>query len=161
LNSKLSFSWANANLSQIGKHNQIVSIPMEDICFHPSPSKLRWFQTPMNYESAIFIGQYLNGEMYLPSNTSSLKYLFTNTNLSTIFNASFWVPIVRAKENSSIWVNGCNKSEEVKYLPWMKGQPNGYPIQSCVKAQLAEYGYNDMECNSERCFNAAKVQSFI
>ncbi len=161
LNSKLTYSWATANFSQIGKHNQIVSIPMEDICSHPSPSKLRWFQTPMNYESAIFIGQYLNGEMYLPSNATSLKYLFTNTNLSTICNASFWVPIVRAKENSSIWVNGYNKSEEVKYLPWMKGQPNGYPIQNCVKAQLVEYGYNDIEYTSERCFNVYAAKSPI
>jgi len=161
LNSKLTFNWANANFSQIGKHNQIVSIPMEDICIYPSPSKLRCFQTPMNFESAIFVGQYLSGEMYLPSNKTSLKYLFTNSNLSTICNASFWVPILRAKENSSIWVNVHNKSEEVKYLPWLKGQPNGYPIQNCVKAQLAEYGYNDIDCKSERCFNVKAAKSPI
>jgi hypothetical protein len=160
-NSKLTFNWANANFSQIGKHNQIVSIPMEDICIYPPPSKIRWFQTPMNYESAIFVGLYLNGEMYLPANNTSLNYLFTNTGLNIISNASFWVPIVRAKENSSVWVNGYNKSEDVKYLPWMKGQPNGYPIQNCVKAQLAEYGYNDIDCESERSFNVNAAKSPI
>jgi hypothetical protein len=159
LHSNLTFSWANANLSQIVKNIQMVSIPTEDICTHPSPPKVEWIKTPMNYDSAVLVGQYLNGEMSLPSNSISLKYLFTSTNLSLFCNSTFWVPIKRARENSSVWVNGYNESEEVKYLPWAKGQPNGNKMQACVRAQLIDYGYNDANCNSERCFNVIIAKS--
>jgi hypothetical protein len=161
-NSKKAFQWSNSNLTQIGKYNQIVAISLEDICVHPSPPKIRWFKTRMNYESAMFVTQYLNGEMSLPSNKVSLQSMFTNTDLRILCGTSFWVPIVRAKANSSLWVNGYNMSTEVKYLPWSTGQPNGYPSQNCVGAEKEDFGYTDIECTSKMCFNIfiAKSQIF-
>ena len=162
INAKLKvFSWFNANLTNIGNLNQIILISMEDICSHPAPPKVRWFHTPVSFESAMIVSHNLKSEMYLPSNTTTHQDLLASSDLSKFCRNTIWVPIVRSNKNSSLWVNAYNLSEEVKYLPWLEGQPNGYPMQNCVIAELNDFGYKDIECQDEICFNVYAAKSPI
>jgi hypothetical protein len=80
--------------------------------------------------------QQLNGEMLLPRDEADLKEAFTiaSLQLNKHCRDSFWLPIVRSKQNYTLWVNANNGSKTIEYLSWSFGQPNGYPTQNCVGA---------------------------
>jgi hypothetical protein len=152
----MAFQWSNANLKQIGKYMSIKNILLVDICSHPAPAQVEWFSIPLNYGAATYVGHHLGGEMSLPSKQSDLLNLFNMTD--KICRSSYWVPIVRSKENSSLWLHG---NVTVNFLPWFTGQPNGYPVQNCVGVHSTGTSYYDVECNEKRCFNVKLDKNII
>lgn len=148
--STMAFRWSKVNLTQIGKYMVIQDIPLEDICSHPAQAKIEWFKIPIKFAAASYVSEHMGGEMSLPLQQSDLADLYSLTDLSPICRLSFWVPIVRSTENSSIWLNG---NVSVNFLPWLTGQPNGYPIQNCVGVHKSGIAYYDVECTEKRCFN--------
>ncbi len=58
--------------------------------------------------------------------------------------------------NSDIWIDDINSSvgQEVKFLPWEWGQPNGYPLENCTYAyNIQNTTYWDSDCtDSKYCF---------
>ncbi len=77
--------------------------------------------------------------MLLPRDEADLKEAFTiaSVQLHKYCLHSFWLPIVRSKQNYTQWENANNGSKTIEYLSWGFGQPNGYPTQNCVGAQVS------------------------
>ena len=48
--------------------------------------------------------------------------------------------------------NISDENQEVSYLPWVFGQPNGFTSQQCLVYDFGKGGYNDRECTEINCF---------
>ena len=53
-----------------------------------------------------------------------------------------------------MWIkeNFPDENQEVSYLPWAIGQPNGFTSQGCMTYDFGRQGYNDRECTELNCF---------
>ena len=66
--------------------------------------------------------------------------------------------------NPDLWINdNLSNGEEVTFLPWDWGQPNGYPRQNCTSAyKIPNTTYWDSDCiNSMYCFPCRFVGEVI
>jgi hypothetical protein len=146
------FQWSNIRLEIRNNTNMKFNVTLDGTCSDVTSAKLILFHKPVTFDQAFGITKQLNGEMYLPANqaelTRAFKIDYAKLKLSCL--NSFWLPIVRSPTNETIWLNRSNITEQVTYLNWMTGQPNGYPSQNCITAEQG--GYSDTECNDKRCF---------
>ena len=151
-NSSSAFLWSAGKLS-VDESKKII-IPLSDVCSEGLPPKLKLFHQPVSFYQAISIAKHLNGEMFLPKNDADLEraLMLDKSRLLSNCQSSMWFPIKRSECDFNFWVNAIKVTEEVNYLPWMSGQPNGYPIQNCVGYE--KKGYNDNLCEEQRCFVA-------
>jgi hypothetical protein len=80
----------------------------------------------------------MNGEMLLPRDEIELFETFSIDYLELWIHCRnfIWIPTLRSNQNYTQWVNAYNGSQIIEYLPWSFGQPNGYPTQNCVGAQV-------------------------
>jgi hypothetical protein len=80
----------------------------------------------------------MNGEMLLPRDEIELYETFSIDYLELWNHCRdlIWIPIIRSNQNYTQWVSAYNGSQIIEYIPWSFGQPNGYPTQNCVGAQV-------------------------
>jgi hypothetical protein len=86
-------------------------------------------------------------------------------NVSQICSSQVWVPIQRSTLNSSRWVMYDNVkgdvtsvtenvTEDVTFLPWLRGEPNGeFMEENCAILKLESRAYVDMHCKMSYCFH--------
>jgi len=154
LNEKMLIRWSSVNIILTENNFNKISFPTEEIATdsRSSSTVLKLFNLPLNFQQANSFCQNLNGCMVLPSNKKEFDslLLLDQDDLEQNCNGAIWINAVHSKNNVSIWLNGNNILEEIKYLPWMTGQPNGNEVQNCISA--SKDGYSDNECQKERCF---------
>ena len=152
VNLSMPIQWKNVTLDMKNYTIKKFNLTLDKICSDVTSPKLILFHKQVTFEQAYAIAKQLNGEMVLPINqedfNKALKADVTNLRKNCLNN--IWLPIVRSEKNETIWLNKNNLTESVTFLPWMTGQPNGYPSQNCITAE--QNGYYDSDCNEKRCF---------
>ena len=149
----LPIQWSTLNAIFTKNYINKIIITREEIFNNSSKSTaLKLFSSRINFQQAHSFCQNLNGSMVLPANKNELDLLFLlqPDNLEQNCNGMIWINAVHSKSNVSLWFNGSNTSEVIKYLPWVTGQPNGNGVQNCVSS--TKDGYSDNDCQKERCF---------
>jgi hypothetical protein len=152
VNSSIPFQWSNIPLQIRNNSNNKFNVTLDGTCSDVTSAKLILFHKPVTFEQAFGITKQLNGEMYLPTNQADLTRAIKLDAAKLKSNClnSFWLPIVRSPTNETLWLNKSNITEQVTFLNWMTGQPNGYPSQNCITAEQS--GYSDTKCGEKKCF---------
>ncbi len=151
-NVSMPFHWSNIKLQIRNNTSMKFNVTLDGTCSDITSAKLLLFHKPVTFEQAFVITKQLNGEMYLPTNQTELTRAIKIDSFKLIVSCSnsFWLPIVRSPTNETLWLNRRNITEQVTFLNWMIGQPNGYPSQNCITAD--KNGYSDTKCSEKRCF---------
>jgi hypothetical protein len=151
-NASIPLQWSSIRIEVRNNTNIKFNVTLDGTCSDVTSAKLILFHKPVTFEQAFGITKQLNGEMYLPTNQADLTRAIKLNAAKLKSNClnSFWLPIVRSPTNETLWLNKSNITEQVTFLNWMTGQPNGYPSQNCITAEQS--GYSDTECNDKRCF---------
>jgi hypothetical protein len=150
---RMPIQWSSINVNLTDDSFNQISIAREDfITDLRSTTVFKLFSTPLNFQQALSFCYNLNGSMVIPGDQDELDSLFLleEKNFEQNCNGMIWINAVHSTHNSSLWLNGSHTSEEIKYLPWMIGQPNGNEVQDCISA--SKDGYSDNDCQKKRCF---------
>ena len=90
--------------------------------------------------------------MPLPKNLTELQIIFKNSKVN-LESMQLWLPIIRSKNKTSVWVNSDDLNKQVTFLPWAIGQPNGVLIdQNCIIVSQETNNYNDIGCEELHLF---------
>jgi hypothetical protein len=153
LNIGMPIKWTEAILKFTSNETKVFNISYEELCPPKVPSKLKLFNSLMKFEEAKSVCGHLESQMQLPMDVDDFKAFSDLGNQYPMKNTcegQIWLPIVRSPENYTRWINVYNLTEEITYLPWTDGEPNGYPFQNCVTSD--NEGYSDRECDDDKCF---------
>ena len=162
LNIGMPIRWSDSIFKMISNETKKFSISYEELCPQKIVSTLQLFHLLVKFEEAKAICIHLNSQIKLPMDYDDLKdiLILANTNqMNNVCRGQIWMPIVNSKENYTKWVNSHKPSEEISFLPWMEGQPNGFDFQNCVC--FKDGNYSDIECNYEHCFVCDFIKSPI
>ena len=131
---KITIDWSKIAINITADHVQVFSVPAHQLCQEEVVGLKKLFDVPMPYKEAMTTCKNFKGEMILPTSAVELSGTFhlNRSLLEKHCRSSFWLPIVRSKDNFTKWENGNNIAEGVPYITWQYGQPNGYPTQNCV-----------------------------
>ena len=151
-NQSMPLQWSNIRVDLKNNTKKKFNVTLDWICSDFTSTKTILFPKPATFEQAFKIIEQLNGEMYLPTNRDEFTKAFTfdSSKLKSACLNAMWLPIVRSETNYTDWLKRSNLTEQVTYLKWTTGQPNGYPDQNCISVEPS--GYSDADCNGKRCF---------
>ena len=137
---KITLDWSTTNVSVTSENVKIFTVSTDELCEEKLVGFNKLFHVPTPYKEALATCKNFNGEMILPTNEIKLNStMFINHPLLKKYcTGSFWLPIIRSKDNFTEWENDNNLTERVPFIPWMYGQPNGYPIQNCVGEKMLD-----------------------
>ena len=90
--------------------------------------------------------------------------LFSNTVSTDFFREceyTIWMGIKRSSTNTSKWFSTIDNNE-VDFLPWAEGEPNGVTIdEDCIAFTRKSDKYVDVKCSGKRCFSCQFKQNTI
>ena len=120
--------------------------------FHNIGPETIIFPKEINFTTGAKTCQQLNGTMPLPKNLTELQIIFKNSKVN-LESMQLWLPIIRSKNKTSVWVNSVDLNKQVTFLPWAIGQPNGVLIdQNCIIVSQETNNYNDIGCEELHLF---------
>ena len=132
---QITLDWSKTNVVSITSENvKIFTVSTDELCEENLVGFKKLFHVPTPYKQAKATCKNFNGEMVLPTTEIEFNKAFyiNHQLLKSNCRGSFWLPIVRSKDNFTKWDNDNYLVDGVPYIAWQYGQPNGYPTQNCV-----------------------------
>ena len=121
--------WSQRNFTYCGKNTFEEYVSRDEICpllGTSEKTKIKILSYKLTFQESYDLCSNLGGEMPTPTREHFTEMKNYNLSLYTECQKSyFWVPITKSKENSSVFVEANKEQNNVDFMPWGYGQPNG------------------------------------
>ena len=131
--------WTTASQNIQSATVKVFPIGYDQLCQEDVQPKLELFYNKLSPTESRRLCGNLNGKLPLPTTDQDLELM-----KAAMAQINYiWLPITWSSALNT-WIS--DDGQEVAYLPWDEGQPNGDGTQSCVV--FSGSGYNDNACSS-------------
>ena len=103
-------------------------------------TNIEQFEAFLPFQSAVDFCEALGSQVVMPKSETDLAILRNLTQYET------WIPVVYLQDE---WINYYTK-EDVEFLPWAPGEPNGKDQEPCVHTTWSGTRFNDNLCQQTR-----------
>ena len=148
LDKDLAIRWSK--VVQFGKLRTL-QVDYMEICSNEEPTPwLELVHILQTFKESVNLCSSLGGSLLYPKaveDLSKINDVMAHSKYADTCNSDIWIPIKRSKDDQFTWIRyGTN---EVAFLPWTKGQPNGMGLQDCIIGD--HKGYYDTDCHDQHC----------
>ncbi len=154
------FDWSSVNGWNLAS-TQVEVTGSQNMCNLDRKSGSRLYPVKKYFDDAPLICSSLGGHLAVPEDQEHLESLLhpwhkqdpdgSNTALDNVCSNIAWIGIHKKDGNDSHYVDINGNTS--KFLPFLKGQPNGREVQTCLALTASNGGifYYDDQCQTSLC----------